>query len=172
MNNDIILFLRESNNIEGEWDDISLQQAIFAWVYIVEQDKLTVDVLLKTHKILMKHQTDLKEEEKGAFRKVEVGMYLPNGGFKQFRPWYAVPELVTQWIMNANDLVINGKNDNEITLDKINRGQHIAFEDIHPWANGNGRMGRILMNWQRYQLGLDILIIKEKQKNKYYEWFN
>lgn len=170
MNNDIIEFLRESNNIEQEWDDVSLQQALFAWNYIIEEDKLDAGVILKTHKILMLHHP-LQPDQRGYFRKVAVGMYLKNGGFKEFRPWYAVPELIEQWIVNANDLVVNGKNDNDKTLDRINRDQHIAFESIHPFIDGNGRMGRILMNWQRYQLGLDILIIKEKLKGKYYEWF-
>lgn len=171
MNNDIIEFLRESNNIENEWDDLSLQQSLFAWNYIVEEDKLTEGVILKTHKILMLHHP-LQPDEKGYFRKVAVGMNLANGTFKEFKPWYAVPELLKQWIVNANDLVKNGFNDNEKLLEKLNQEHHINFEAIHPFIDGNGRMGRILMNWQRYELGLPILIIKEKEKDKYYSWFD
>ena len=171
MNNEIIEFLRESNNIEDVWDDLSFQQALFAWCYIIEEDKLTEDILLKTHKILMLHQP-LQPDEKGYFRKVAVGMNLGNGTFKEFKPWYTVPDLMKQWIVNANDLVKNGLGDNEKLLEKINQEHHVSFGGIHPFIDGNGRMGRILMNWQRYQLGMDVLVIKEKEKDKYYQWFN
>ena len=48
---------------------------------------------------------------------------------------------------------------------------HIMFEHIHPFEDGNGRTGRILMNIQRLKIGLPILIIYEKHKFKYYDWF-
>jgi hypothetical protein len=49
---------------------------------------------------------------------------------------------------------------------------HVAFETIHPFVDGNGRIGRILMNWQRLQEGLPILIIHEgPEQMEYYKWF-
>jgi hypothetical protein len=64
MEEDIVEFLKESNNIENVWDDASLAQAIYAWNYIIKQPELTVDVILKTHKILMLHQKLLPDEKK------------------------------------------------------------------------------------------------------------
>ena len=50
---------------------------------------------------------------------------------------------------------------------------HVRFEKIHPFEDGNGRTGRILMNWQRLKLGMPILIIHEgKEQIDYYKWFN
>jgi Fic family protein len=37
--------------------------------------------------------------------------------------------------------------------------------------DGNGRIGRILLNWQRRYWNLPILIIKESEKEEYYKWF-
>lgn len=48
---------------------------------------------------------------------------------------------------------------------------HIAFENIHPFIDGNGRMGRILLNWQRVKADLPILIIRESERQEYYSWF-
>jgi len=49
---------------------------------------------------------------------------------------------------------------------------YIEFEEIHPFEDGNGRTGRILMNLQRIKLGLSLLIIHEgKEQMEYYKWF-
>jgi len=51
------------------------------------------------------------------------------------------------------------------------KSMHIQFEKIHPFIDGNGRIGRILMNWHRLKLGLPIKIIIETEKYNYYKWF-
>jgi fido (protein-threonine AMPylation protein) len=49
---------------------------------------------------------------------------------------------------------------------------HIKFEKIHPFVDGNGRTGRIIMNKQRMRLGLPIEIIHVGQEQmEYYKWF-
>ena len=54
---------------------------------------------------------------------------------------------------------------------------HIMFERIHPFLDGNGRIGRMIYNWHRMKLGLPIHIIKADWPKKtgeqvaYYQWF-
>lgn len=156
-----IEFLRESNNIENEWDDDSLIQAIYAWDFIVNQDILTINNILDTHKILMKNYNIL-ETEKGFFRKRDVWI----GGHKAKAP-LQIDALIRVWVESANHTL------------KMTRGieeqiikDHIAYEAIHPFIDGNGRTGRIFLNWQRVRAKLPILVIKEKEKYEYYKWFN
>ena len=48
---------------------------------------------------------------------------------------------------------------------------HLEFETIHPFNDGNGRIGRVLMNVQLLKLGFPMIIIRDKEKGKYYASF-
>lgn len=49
----------------------------------------------------------------------------------------------------------------------------LEFEKIHPFEDGNGRVGRMLYNINRLNAGLDLHIIHEgKEQIEYYKWFN
>lgn len=78
------------------------------------------------------------------------------------------PEHVGQMIENV--LIEYSSNQNEYFLEKISRF-HLEFETIHPFNDGNGRIGRILINWQLIRLGFPQIIIRNKGKQKYYDSF-
>jgi Fic family protein len=163
---DVMEFLRESNAIEGVRDQDSLDQARHAWDYLIEQDKLTPKVILETHKILM-IPSCLKPNERGYFRTVPI--YI--GGREGIR-FDKIKDAIDHWISNVMDLVDNGKKETKTFLEGVIKAQHVEFEKIHPWIDGNGRTGRMYMNWTRFKLGLPILIIHAgKEQMEYYKWF-
>ena len=56
-------------------------------------------------------------------------------------------------------------------LDRIARF-HLDFETLHPFVDGNGRIGRILINFQLQSLGFPIIIIRDREKREYYAAFD
>ena len=53
------------------------------------------------------------------------------------------------------------------------KDMHVRFEKIHPFVDGNGRTGRMLMWLHEYWLGREPTLIRsnEADRHYYYQWF-
>lgn len=123
-------------------------------------NQATVKLILNLHKILL---TGIKDDWAGRFRSgkewVRVGAHVgANPDFVE----RLVKELVSDY----------GKQDNRYFLDKI-AWFHAEFETIHPFNDGNGRLGRLLINQQLMTLGFPPVIVQNKSKHtSYYPVFD
>ena len=116
------------------------------------------DLILLLHKMLI---SNIDEGIAGRFRKqreyVRVGTYIA-----------PAPEHVEAMI-DAELLEYSGRH-TEYFLEKIAKF-HLEFEHIHPFCDGNGRIGRVLINYQLMQLEFPPIIIRDKEKAAYYKSF-
>ncbi len=46
---------------------------------------------------------------------------------------------------------------------------HAKFENIHPFSDGNGRTGRLLMNYYLLSVNHPPIVIHEEDRNAYYD---
>ncbi len=119
------------------------------------KQKLRVNLILKLHKMLL---TNINDNIAGRFRSgnewARVGNHLGAN------PLYAA-DLIKELADDYNN------NKTRFYLDSIARF-HAEFETIHPFADGNGRIGRVLINLQLINEGLPPIIIQNKSKHKEY----
>ncbi|MBU1200832.1 Fic family protein [Patescibacteria group bacterium] len=127
------------------------------------KNKVTVkdinkDLILLLHKMLIEN---INENISGRFRKkneyVRVGMHIA-----------PAPEHIDRMIESV--LVEYSSDHRKYFLEKIAQF-HLEFENIHPFIDGNGRIGRVLINYQLTQLGFPPIIIRDKEKSLYYKSF-
>ena len=128
---------------------------------VVEKSKATLDskLILSWHKTLLSH---IDDKIAGRFRIgkewVRVGNHLG-----------ANPAFVATLIQELVDRFKKDKT--SYFLDAI-ADFHAEFETIHPFVDGNGRMGRVLINLQLVKAGFPPIIIPNKSKHtEYYPLF-
>ena len=116
------------------------------------------ELILHLHKLLL---TGIDNSIAGRFRGpgeyVRVGTHVA-----------PAPEHVESMI---DSLLVNYASDHETYGPDMVAQFHLEFEHIHPFLDGNGRIGRVLMNWQLARLGFPPIIVRDKEKKLYYAGF-
>ena len=74
-----------------------------------------------------------------------------------------VPNLMNYFIYNYN-------HDEQNIFYKLAK-YHIEFEKIHPFEDGNGRTGRLLLNYELIKNNLPPVVISKDDRVKYFEFF-
>ena len=123
-----------------------------------KESELNFDIILALHKMLI---SNIRDEIAGRFRNkdewVRVGDYVaPN-------PLEVVDRLqkvLTEYNSNTSDSIIK-------RIAKF----HLDFEYIHPFCDGNGRIGRVLNNYLLMRGGYVSINIKFIDRAMYYDAF-
>ena len=122
------------------------------------QEDLPKETILLLHQMLL---GNIDDSIAGRFRK--KGEYVRIGTFIA-----TPPEHIEQRLEEA--LIEYSSDQTTYFIDKICKF-HLIFETIHPFNDGNGRIGRVIINYQLYKLGFPGVIIRDKEKASYYHSF-
>lgn len=121
-------------------------------------EELSKETILLLHQMLI---GNIDEDIAGRLR--EKGEYVRVG--THIAP---APEHLER--MLEETLIEYSSDQSTYFVDKIARF-HLQFETTHPFNDGNGRIGRVLINFQLYGLGFPGIIIRDKEKAIYYQSF-
>ncbi len=106
------------------------------------------------------HPQATAKERPGSFREHDIEPF-PGG----MRPpdWTQVPVLIRDWVADAQAL-------RRAEEDGIPEGLaqlHVRFEQVHPFLDGNGRTGRLILNLLLIRLGYPPAIIYKGNRARY-----
>ena len=123
-----------------------------------KEKELSLDMILFFHQMLI---SNIRDDIAGRFRKenefVRVGSYIaPNPKEVIER----LEKMLSEYNASSHENIIK----------RIAR-LHLTFECIHPFIDGNGRIGRVINNYLLIREGFVPINIKFINRQKYYEAF-
>jgi Fic family protein len=104
------------------------------------------------------HPGATEKEGPGSFRQHEIRTFSSG-----MRPpsWVEVEPAIADWLKSLSSI---GTAENPI---EVVASAHAAFERIHPFLDGNGRTGRLLLNLVLVRMGFPPVIIYKRDRSKY-----
>ena len=127
---------------------------------IAKQDvPLSEFVIKNIHSLVLMNQP----EDKGVYRRIPVRIM---GAYTEPVQPYLIEPKITE-LLKVNE-------ERKVTMNNIERIArfHLEFEGIHPFIDGNGRTGRLIMNLDLIRNGYPAINVKFADRKKYYDAFD
>lgn len=124
---------------------------------ISNKEKFSEGVIKDIHSLVLMD----RPEDKGVYRRIPVKIL---GAFHEPPQPYLVPVQMEQLIAEFDN-----KDMHPIEAAAL---FHLQFEGIHPFIDGNGRTGRLLLNFTLMQNGYPPINVKFEDRQRYYQCFD
>jgi Fic family protein len=154
----------QSNRIEKVTDPSQIQKSAQAWQYLMSLSVIKERDIRHVHEIVM---TGLMwPQDIGVWRSINVE--VAGRGCPHFA---SVPGDMERYVKEINRELDRYRYDQN-NLSLVALLYHVKFEHIHPFRDGNGRVGRLLWWWHEVQLGLTPTLVTYESRFKYYGVFD
>ena len=141
--------VRSGHSYSEYWEAKQLYKAIRAMLVPVTKNNITEDWIKQCNAVVMDSDGSYRKDSVYIGTLVEAVYYPPS--------YERIPELMSEFVLHVN---IDEANVTE-TIQKIAK-LHMDFERIHPFHDGNGRVGRMILNQQLINNGLLPIAIEKR----------
>ncbi len=136
----------------------NLAKVVFFINQKAKEEEFSLDIMLSLHKMLL---SGIRDEIAGRFR--QKGEYVRVAS--HIAP---APEEIKE---KLEKMLIEYQSNVSVSIIKRLAKFHLTLENIHPFVDGNGRMGRVANNYLLIRDGYVPINIKVIDRVKYYEAF-
>jgi Fic family protein len=156
--------LREHQEIHGHG---SALKAISSW--ITESQEITISKLNDLHRLIQTEMVFDIYSPVGKFKNEKNGTMAIRKDQPSIWHEYSLPMdisfLMDKWLQNLKEMTPL-VSDEQSALDIYTR-VHLEYVCIHPYADGNGRMARVLSNFPLLKNGFPPILINKESRREY-----
>lgn len=133
---------------------------VVSYIYTkAKEQELSLEIILFLHKTLL---SNIRDDVAGRFRNNDEWVRVANHiALDPKQVLEKLEEMLIQYYSTPNENIIK-----RVAL------LHLTFEHIHPFVDGNGRIGRVINNYLLIREGFVPINIKFIDRKLYYEAFN
>lgn len=142
-----------------------------SFIYAKSHADFSIELLCSLAALVMQNTGSTYKTIGGDFSSSKGDLRLLNvsagRGGKSYLAWQKVPDRLQKFCdwLNAERKAVD-KNDIH-KLYELSFEAHYRIVSIHPWADGNGRMSRLIMNMIQYEAGVIPSIVKKEKRAEY-----
>ena len=141
-------------------------------IYARKHTNYSVELLCNLSALVMKHTGTEYNTMLGNFSSAKGELRLLNVsagiGGKSYISYQKVPAQLEEFCKWLNSQRKSLNHDYE-SIYNLSFEAHYRLVCIHPWADGNGRMSRLVMNMIQYEFGVVPSIVKKENRKQYIE---
>lgn len=146
--------LREHLEIIGHRDAFKYVESL-----VSEKHEFSDSIIKNIHSLVLMDRA----EDRGVYRRIPVRIMW---AFHEPPQPYMVEPMMNELIVN------HAQRKTAMHLVEAIALFHLDFEGIHPFIDGNGRTGRLLINLELMQNGYPAIDVKFSDRRKYYQAFD
>lgn len=125
---------------------------------LVEKQEFSEKIIKEVHSLVLMN----RREDRGVYRRIPVRIM---GASHEPPQPYMVPVLMETLIKEHMEMK------KKLHVIELVSRFHMDFEGIHPFIDGNGRTGRLLLNFELMHYGYLPINVKFTDRRKYYDCF-
>ena len=162
----------KGKSIEEQSMNLDLKVAYEKVIELAKQHKpITIDMLISLSALVMKNTGKEYNTALGNFSSARGELRLLNVtagvGGRSYMNYSKVPAKLAEFCDQLNAERVKSATMTVDELYQMSFDAHYNLVTIHPWADGNGRMARLVMNMLQFEFGLIPTKILKEDKEEY-----